>query len=52
VENPDGMLLAHIPVEWVKISPPAARSELQRKLSRERMVAFHEKHASAGHETE
>lgn len=47
-ENPDGVLLAHIPVEWVKISPPAARSELQRELSRERMFAFHGKHASAG----
>ena len=50
-ENPDGTLLAHIPVEWVKISPPAARSELQRELAREKMLAFHEKHASAGRET-
>ncbi len=49
-ENPDGTLLAHIPVEWVKISPPAARSELQRELAREKMLAFHEKHASAGRE--
>ena len=50
-ENKDGTLLAHIPVEWVKISPPAARSELQRELAREKMLAFHEKHASAGRET-
>ncbi len=50
-ENPDGTLLAHIPVEWVKISPPAARSELQRELSRERMLAFHGKHTSAERET-
>lgn len=50
-ENKDGTLLAHIPVEWVKISPPAARSELQRELSRERMLAFHGKHTSAGRET-
>lgn len=50
-ENKDGTILAHIPVEWVKISPPAARSELQRELSRERMLAFHGKHASAGSET-
>ncbi len=49
-ENPDGTLLAHIPVEWVKISPPAARSELQRELSRKRMLAFHEKHTSVAHE--
>ena len=50
-ENKDGTLLAHIPVEWVKISPPAARSELQRELSRERMLAFHGKHTSAGRKT-
>ncbi len=50
-ENKDGTLLAHIPVEWVKISPPAARSELQRELAREKMLAFHEKHASTGRET-
>ena len=50
-ENKDGTLLAHISVEWVKISPPAARSELQRELSRERMLAFHGKHTSAGRET-
>lgn len=49
-ENKDGTLLAHIPVEWVKISPPATRSELQRELAREKMLAFHEKHASAGRE--
>lgn len=49
-ENPDGTLLVHIPVEWVKISPPAARSELQRELSRKRMLAFHEKHTSVAHE--
>lgn len=49
-ENKDGTLVAHIPVEWVKISPPAARSELQRELAREKMLAFHGKHASAGYE--
>lgn len=46
-ENKDGTLLAHIPVEWVKISPPAARSELQRELAREKMLAFHEKNMPA-----
>ena len=50
-KNPDGTLLAHIPVEWMKISPPVAGTELQRELSRERMLAFHGKHTSTGRET-
>lgn len=35
VENMDGSLCACIPVEWVKISPPKAVSELQRQAGRE-----------------
>ncbi len=34
-ENQDGSMCAHIPVEWVKISPPKAVSESQRELGRE-----------------
>ncbi len=50
-ENQDGSLCAHIPVAWVRIAPPAARTETQRKLSRERMIAYHSEHTSVGRET-
>lgn len=33
-ENKDGSLCAHIPVSWVKISPPAKRSEKQKESAR------------------
>lgn len=33
-ENQDGNLCAHIPVGWVRISPPKAVSELQRAAGR------------------
>lgn len=36
-ENPDGTLLAHVPVEWVKIIPPRQLSEEQRKEIAERL---------------
>lgn len=35
-ENKDGILLAHIPVEWVKIIPPRQLSEEQREEIAER----------------
>lgn len=35
-ENKDGTLLAHIPVEWVKVIPPRQLSEEQRKEIAER----------------
>lgn len=34
-ENQDGSLCAHIPVAWVRISPPKAVSESQREAGRE-----------------
>ncbi len=34
-ENQDGSMCAHIPVEWVKISPPKAVSESLREFGRE-----------------
>ena len=49
-EDVDGVLLAHVPVSWVKISPPALKSEYQRKLSRERLLEFHKKRTSLAHE--
>ncbi len=36
-ENPDGTLLVHIPVEWVKIIPPRQLSEKQRREIAERL---------------
>lgn len=36
-ENPDGVLLAHIPVEWVKIIPPRQLSDEQKKEIAERL---------------
>ncbi len=33
-ENKDGSICAHIPVSWVKISPPANRTEKQREQAR------------------
>jgi len=35
-KNTDGSLCAHIPVAWIRISPPAARTEAQRKEIAER----------------
>ena len=36
VENQDGSLFAHIPVRYVKISPPKKMSEEQREAASER----------------
>lgn len=46
-ENKDGSLCAHIPVAWIRISPPAARTEAQREMARERMQKYHAEHSSA-----
>lgn len=45
-ENKDGSLYAHIPVAWIKISPPAARTEVQREMARKRMQKYHVEHSS------
>lgn len=37
-ENQDGSLCAHIPTSWVKISPPAARTQEQRRASAENIL--------------
>lgn len=49
-ENLDGSLCANIPVAWIRIALPAVRTDTQRKLSRERMVAYHLERASAAQE--
>lgn len=49
-ENQDGSLCTHIPIAWIKINPPAARTETQRQLSREKMLAYHSERVSTAHE--
>lgn len=44
-ENQDGSICAHIPVSWVKINPSPKVTEETRQRSRERMLAYHLKHA-------
>ena len=46
-ENEDGSIYAHIPVSWVKISPPAVRTEEQIKAARRVMEDLHSKRGSA-----
>ena len=38
-ENKDGSIVAHIPVNWIKINPSRNISEEQREQARERMKA-------------
>ena len=51
-ENNDGSICAHVPITWVKISPPAARSEEQKEQARELMRNYHAKHGRVTHENE
>lgn len=44
--NQDGSICAKVPVNWVKISPPRAMSEEQRKLCAERLKANSQKEAT------
>lgn len=37
-ENSDGSILAHIPVSWVKISPPRAVSKKQVEVARRNIL--------------
>lgn len=50
-ENPDGTLLAHIPVEWVKIIPPRQLSEEEKQKRAELMRRNIFQNGSAGRET-
>ncbi len=45
-ENTDGSICAHIPVAWIRISPPPARTETQREMARERMQKYNAEHGS------
>lgn len=46
-ENKDGSISAHVPVSWVKISPPKKVSDAQREISRENMLALHSKRVAS-----
>lgn len=48
-ENPDGSICAHVPVSWIKILPPAARTEKQRQAARQTMRDLHLKRGSTTH---
>lgn len=42
-ENKDGSICAHIPVSWVKISPPKEVTEKQRETARQNITNYHSK---------
>ncbi len=48
-ENPDGSICAHVPVSWIKISPPAARTEKQIETARHAMRNLNLKRGSVAH---
>ena len=39
--NDDGSIVAHIPVRWVKVSPPRAISDEQKEAASERLSQYH-----------
>lgn len=39
-QNKDGSIVAHIPVKWIKISPPRQISEEQKEAARERLSKY------------
>lgn len=41
-ENKDGSIVAHVPIKWVKVSPPKQMSEEQKIAAGERMRKMHE----------
>lgn len=41
-ENIDGSIVAHVPIKWVKVSPPKQISEEQKIAAGERMKKFHQ----------
>ncbi len=45
-ENKDGSICAHVPVDWVKISPLKKVSEAQRERAREQMQKYNSKYGS------
>lgn len=45
-ENKDGSLCAHIPVSWVKISPPREISEEQRLEAGRRLAEYRQNQSS------
>lgn len=42
VENKDGSICGHVPLKWLKISPPRKISEEQRIAMAERMKKMHQ----------
>lgn len=42
-DNKDGSVFAHVPVSYIKVSPPKRVSEEQRQAARDRMLGLHGK---------
>lgn len=42
-ENPDGSICAHVPLKYIKVSPPKKMSEEQIAAATERMKNMHKK---------
>ncbi|MGN0290925.1 MAG: helix-turn-helix domain-containing protein [Lachnospiraceae bacterium] len=47
--NKDGSICAHVPVSWIKISPPAKKTEKQLEAARKTMNDLHSKRVSVTH---
>lgn len=43
IQNKDGSVLAHVPVKWIKISPPRKVSEEQREAAAMRLREINER---------
>lgn len=41
IENTDGSICCHVPVKWVKVSPPRKMTDAQIEAARERMNEMH-----------
>lgn len=42
IENKDGSMVCHVPVRWVKVSPPRFVSDGQREAARQRFAKVRE----------
>lgn len=42
-ENKDGSMVCHVPVRWIRVSPPRKVSEEQREAARQRFAEIRER---------
>lgn len=43
IENKDGSMVCHVPVRWIRVSPPRKVSEEQREAARQRFAEIRER---------